>query len=776
MEYVRDQNQNPIDLAIKDLYTKEWLPGKIRYQNTLLGYLFPDTRFVIGKANLCLELEGEKHAAKVIDKGWDDEEGKWRIVGASGSRKKSYSIFSNSNYDCFEKFFGSNSNCINYGSNLVTECIKIVDIVCTLIVVPDGQFGTGDCHGKATQAIFEQLKLESDRAIQFRAVKHDKDSWLAKGTFTLLQHPVKEKNVLVLPESSFKGNKVNPGTYKELTLSIGVKEQGIRRKAHWSHTAIQWLSWEAVQQDILPNALERLRELRGCFYDYRAFLKFLESKLNIEDDEQLNLNLNRIAKADVWNQLDRHPWVGNKIAFLIQKTLLKLSMSGGEILESFMMIPDDSIPFGVVCCPDLIKESQNSRLIALRYPLRYWEDITLVKNIHLKKWMGFKGIVLMSHQTALELFSGDFDGDYLCLARAWQYPNIVKDIENFKHKYKGLEVDRKKLKPEKQKLNCSKGQLVVLSASNDIGLLSWIISKANATNNLHLVPELVVQMQLAVDCLKGAPRPDANVIRKASASMKKQSVSWLTRYKDDQVFISKSLIGDRPNFGKIDTIYELASAIDSVWKDEIKLTYAQLRSFDYIFKCDNDIPELLEWAKEFASAYSTNLKIINEACGKNKELFRKLLVTLIDDFKLSVEEAIEFWGGENVASYLWKINHNGNSSSSRKTTATGGLPFTFVSDFIVEQIKQLRFSGGKIFACNEEIAVEELDGQVFNVVVEKDLQGKNIWVRSNPPIFLGHVEKSTPTIGMKVKLYGHYTKNKKPLISYEVIPEEELDF
>jgi hypothetical protein len=86
-------------------------------------------------------------------------------------------------YTIAESMFPDMEFAVGYGSILLTPCYGTHPITLDLhvLIVEDGEYGTGDCRGKGSLKLWAKLNKSIDRAAQFRLGVKD-DGVLAKGT------------------------------------------------------------------------------------------------------------------------------------------------------------------------------------------------------------------------------------------------------------------------------------------------------------------------------------------------------------------------------------------------------------------------------------------------------------------------------------------------------------------------------------------------------------------------------------------------------------------
>lgn len=425
----------PISLPVYDLVAKCWLPDhcKSTYRNTMLGHLFPNVEFAIGDIGALLAEENVDQGliASTLDAGFED----YILVGGSNSRKEGKAIYAKTHTDCFTRFFGSNMNASNYGSNLTTECKLIKDISIKLLVVADGskeakRYRTGDCHGKCSEKFAMEFAESIYNPFQFRAFNRSPD-WCAKGTIAVGFK--KGKYDVVLPTSCFKGNKVEPGEYQLSNLAFGLvfKSPELKRwtethdllgleieremagydfrKSNLSYSVLQFLPWDAVNADIVPIARKHCQEINSVFNNPQKLLEYLLRKDSGNSDDGGEIDGSKLAqvlKADIHGQLSTHPWIVKATARLFAARWREVATSGGMKFNSSMVMPDEDLPDDCCYIPGL---ADGEEVIVFPYPCRWKYDIKVWTNRVLPKWEQQEGILVVNTKTALKL-GRDFDG------------------------------------------------------------------------------------------------------------------------------------------------------------------------------------------------------------------------------------------------------------------------------------------------------------------------------------------------------------------------------
>lgn len=599
-----------------DLVSQQWLPSHCQstYQNTMLGHLFPNVQFAIGDVGALLADDEPNtiYISQVLDKGFEN----YRLVGGSGSRKQGKAIYSTSEFDCFTRFFGSNMNAANYGSNLTTECKLIKDVAIRLLVVNDGdaksrKYRTGDCHGKCSEKLAMEFAESVVNPFQFRAFNMHPD-WCAKGTIAVGFK--KGKYDLILPTSSFKGMKVAPGEYQLPKLAFGlvfkspskkaklieVEETDTEiieryamgwdfRKSNLSYSVVQFLPWDCVEKDIVPIAQRQAQELNILVNNPQKLLAYLLRKG--DDDSVDESRLSQILKSDVHGQLSTHPWAIKSTMGMLSRRWREIATSGGMKFNSSMVMPDEELPDDCCYIPGL---ADGQEVIVFPYPCRWKYDIKVWTNKVLPKWENQEGIIVGNCNTLMKL-GRDTDGDFLMWLPASKLRNVAKAVKAFGEP----DLDQAGLKPKKIPIEGSLGEILVKSMENLTGLITHYIAKSWACNCEDFVTQLVPQLQAAVDSLKGATPPDRKLLDAIGNALKSQRVDWLKQTKDGDCYLYYPM-SSRPN----DTVGLMIAEVNKLWvKPELKAT--NLRPFNVLFSHLNPSRKWIERAEVVSAEYSS---------------------------------------------------------------------------------------------------------------------------------------------------------------------------
>ncbi|MBD2179350.1 hypothetical protein H6F42_20710 [Pseudanabaena sp. FACHB-1998] len=240
---------------------------------------------------------------------------------------------------------------INYGSILMTECLKIYPIPqLTILIVQDKEHLTDDCHGKISHELLNQLRQSEDFAIpantpfQFRA--GITNAWVAKGTLQV-ELNLPQGVDLVMPLSCFKGHKPTLGIQQVASLKLGIVNFAQKRSVKTSYTVWQWFSQQAITHDVLPITQLKAETLVAAQSDVKQLCQLVQTEQWVKVDEPEEEReeeadgkiLSEILKHDIYGQLLEHPYVVRKIEDLVRRRWLTLATSGGINFSSFMAQP-----------------------------------------------------------------------------------------------------------------------------------------------------------------------------------------------------------------------------------------------------------------------------------------------------------------------------------------------------------------------------------------------------------------------------------------------------
>ena len=247
-----------LNLPKYNLSTRQWLDLRVPLRHTLLEALFPDVHFAIIHADPG-QYDAMTEALSQPIEGL-------RLDFASGGRKHGDFFLSDADPLISARFWDSAEKAIAYGGTLVTDCratYRLPDLC--VLVVEDGEYGTGDCHAKAGPQLWALLDGDEQHAIKFRLAVLDGDGQghghLAKGT-AVVQRPGDPDHFydLVIPLSAFKSFQPSLGAHV-WDVTIGVVGWSAYRPTRISYTILQWFCKETIDADVWPHVELKLERL-----------------------------------------------------------------------------------------------------------------------------------------------------------------------------------------------------------------------------------------------------------------------------------------------------------------------------------------------------------------------------------------------------------------------------------------------------------------------------------------------------------------------------------
>jgi len=455
-------------LQVYDVATGEDLETPVNLDNSLLQAMFPDLAVAMGQVPpppACPrgkdpEMHMREHWENVLGHlGRDlaEQEGLALDI-ATGGRKEGRFMFTDGQIG--QMVADTHEKIMAYGGLLASPCLqppKFVEGV-RVLVVKEGEMGTGDCAGKVSRRLVELWGKDGSEAGQFRLGVHlDEDTILVgKGTLKGMDRVDVDAEGrgydLIIPDSSFKGNCPDLGEYT-WNVHLGFNAWSTERRTRLSYQILQWFDPKLVEECIFPRANQRIPILLEATKNRDAACEFL--RLEREDREAEAVEnergeleatdareptvLEQVLLADTSGEVFDHPYVQNGLRRRLREAWHELAVGGGVKLPSFMGLPDsfrgavDWRPEGYIVCPDL----PPGEVLATRYPIRTRHDVQIWHNLDwhtafqmmheghpglkgkidalaMRSFFRYagrhKGVGFMSHATAKRV-GGDFDGD-----------------------------------------------------------------------------------------------------------------------------------------------------------------------------------------------------------------------------------------------------------------------------------------------------------------------------------------------------------------------------
>ena len=598
-------------------------------KNTLLSVLYPGIK--VASVNVPTEIlddyeesQVENRLAKLVWNGIH-----YKLVGASGSAKKGKFYFVGQEHSraIAERFQHWPQAAIVYFGILVSSCkVMMEEPDARVLVVPDGKLGTNDCRGWIRRSLFLKLQQtheqqlvaeEIDRLLRerYERVPHVEDlneyerreltqiaelevrrkvlpdgrfyqfrmafsSTQAKGSFKIMEDDVADALEVdfILPESAVKpGLKVPAVTYSIFgpgrrfrgNTVLGVREFSRRLDFESSYTLLEHAPEDSIQLEILPQALNQVRQLSGAVSEgcYEELLRILgrhpESLPDLDQDSTEEFRIvEGLLLADASGEIVRHPYVNNQLNKLLARWAYKVTTGGGFRLPAFALM-DDGYLFlkdgRVFAGSDWIPEhgaivSLASKYgLCVRYPIRMVDDLLPFENLRdnlitdrLVRHVTAQGGVLTDeeartlsqrqlrlegayvlHSETAKKNGGDFDFDWICIVEEDRFPRFVKDRFS-----RGLGAQQGKNKANKARDPWFNLEHVAMKArGNHIGSITDLMTSCRASGKEELAQVLAKELQNALDSLKWQVQPDLKLVSEIRQQVRQ--APWL-RYKNER--------------------------------------------------------------------------------------------------------------------------------------------------------------------------------------------------------------------------------------------------
>ncbi len=500
-----------LHLSHFDTRLKQDLQVKEPIKNCLAEYLFPDIKFALGEIN----------PQKVQAKDLQEYQG-MNLQLSSGRRM--YFL----DQPVREKVYPSPSDGAAYGSLLFTPCQKFSVLKKVRVLVVNDLTGetngilppeqakrlVGDCYGKMSLSLAEQLTERKNAPFQFRLGIKPQEEFsvyrIAKGTLapdarleTLTStvrrqgDKIKIRYDLILPTSSFKGRKgqdaIQPGEYI-LDVGIGVKSLAEYGKQSLGPQVLVNYP-KGVKEDLLPvlqmKAIDLVNSQKNIYSLAEHFVKAYKERAKFktdivsENDEEIfsfsdglegeteeiktnEKNLYDLLEKDLKHhgQLLEHPYVVGELQKFLQRQWKDIALGRAIKFQSALAQPNQDLDSDEVCVPRM---PDGAELIITRSPLVNSNGVIVLKNRHIPELMRLDGCIHINPATAAKHLQADFDGDRLAFERAERYPNLTAEIKESllpENRYPDV------VKRDKVLYKGSFEEIAVSAAGNDIGRIA----------------------------------------------------------------------------------------------------------------------------------------------------------------------------------------------------------------------------------------------------------------------------------------------------------------
>src|SRR6185437_16032651 len=336
-----------------------------------------------------------------------------------------------------------------------------------------------------------------------------------------------------------------------------------------SYTLLEHAPEDSIQLEILPQALNQVRQLSGAVSEgrYEELLRILgRHPENLSDLDQDTSEEFRIVEglllADASGEIVRHPYVNNQLNKLLARWAHKVTTGGGFRLPAFALM-DDGYLFlkngRVFSGSDWIPEhnaivSLASRYgLCVRYPIRMVDDLLPFENLRdnlitdrlsqhvaaqggtlseeearnlTKRQLRLEGTYVLHSETAKKN-GGDFDFDWICVVEEDRFPRFVRDRFS-----RGLGTQQGKNKANKARDPWFNLEHVAMKArGNHIGSITDLMTSCRASGKEELAQQLAKELQNALDSLKWQVQPDLKLVSEIRQQVRQ--APWLP-YKSER--------------------------------------------------------------------------------------------------------------------------------------------------------------------------------------------------------------------------------------------------
>ena len=651
---------------------------KVPFRNSILQSLYPDVRIEVLAVSRDIADRDDMEAR--LAQGRDG----LQLDFATGAKKQGEFIATDR--QVASRFWTTPEQMMAYGGNLLTYCTEPPKhLGLRVLVVEDGEYGTGDCHAKLDAATAEVCFGCADRAAQFRLAA---EKYLAKGTMITYAPWASSMNAdLVLPRSAFKSaEKPACGMHYWHDATLGIAAWSKKLRVKVSYTVLQWFSKRTIEHDVMPHVEKSIAQLLTAGRSVQAAVELLRL-----DKTKTDATLVDVLTADVHDRLNSHPWVVRGITQMLRRHWLHLALGGGLKATGLLGLPDDSLPTGCVSTPDL----PYGAFIAFRYPARSWADLRLWRNVRKREHRAHHGVVWMSHATA-KLVAGDFDGDIYAFLPAKQFSAMTAEIRHWRKTRQAPKVDvvKTRLASSIDRLP----QVAMDNVDNMVGLITYFITLANAMKRLDLVAELALELQIAVDKFKYDLRHDQEKIDAISEQL--EPIAWLADRKDHEVFRDRPIEVDDE---ATDTISYLARRVARAWEPPTHRA-APIETFVGLFPPEHAHTEA---ARELNRHYA---QLVAEAISSNAPDGLTPTLDTLKEWANNCKDPAEW------AAAIWHAVHR---KSSR---GTGSLAFHAFPEQVIAQLQapprppdKVSIIGLRYHQYADDLA--SLDGQSQTVII-----------------------------------------------------------
>ncbi len=629
-------------------------------------------------------------------------------------------------------------HCCRYGSLLVSSCLQGAALFDSSqdnspirLKIVDSQsndpkereeaadFFTGDCHGKISPQLAQEVGAKSKRPFQFRMAwmtawnqegrrKEGKfstpnTSFLAKGTFLPNRTLTEDRGYdIVLDRSSIKGiakdrlNELVPcGDYQLPKMALGNRANAELQKYDNSWQFSIWFSEGAIASDIVPATkaeAQRLAQIQSNplklnryiveQHDRKASLiQTDDDAVSVESSEEerepKESRLVSLLRQDTKGLLTGYPKLVEFQRSQLRKIWLNLAIKGALHHDSAMAQPCDNLKPGTIAAPHL---GNGTEVIVTRYPIVSKDNIrryTVDNNQPAaQSLLNYRGCVFIRSDQAMQHHQCDFDGDQLIVTPTTRFPQISQEIRqaNEPAEYPSV-VKRKKIDYGQPKYTNLR-QIAAAIKQNSIGHVATLIGRVQSSSNPYqkqsrrskfefakrqLLGKLFDALQIEVDSPKSATRYQDHheELITHTRNWSNKFPSPLFDYKKDERLYKTSCLPTSTD-NNINCLAE--KAVNPQW-NQTRLKSLELDRFGWLMDKPENKEDLNYWeqvclpkALQIKQKYLERSREIHQANKSAPEQKKPEFAQLYEDLRAIVDE--EFPDAEDrmlAASAMWKL-------------------------------------------------------------------------------------------------------------------------
>jgi len=529
---------------------------------------------------------------------------------------------------------------------------------------------------------------------------------------------------IIMPLSCFKSSRKPPTGEHLMETTWGNVFYSQRRQTKVSYQILQWFTLKAIMDDCRDHIDAEVARLQLASQSPKAAADLLSPETDAE------FTFLDVIRADIHDQLKNHPWIVNGLARMIRQRWLHLATGAGLFAKGLMIMPDDTLPDGVVCSPDLTQEP----VIAFPYPCLSWWDIKIL-DVRFSHDHTEPGTVWMNTATAASM-QRDFDGDYCQFLYCSEYQAMASEVREW-HTTRTPPIIPKATKRKASHWN-NLPRVAMDSMTCPLGWVTNLITKSNAVGRLDLCSQLAAESQIAVDGLKFDVSNNWRLLRTAQKEL--PELDWLKEAKSRRTFLHETMSSGS------DTIGQLVAYVAPNWTPPQQLA-RPIEEYAHLMPKPEECQYLGDYA--FLAYQNYGKAIAGILAMDDPDEQQREISQLIRTVR---EWASRLNNPEQVFLHLWQIAHRQRSQDAPPATAS--ICFHAFTERICERLQSpaaapevIAIVGLHHNAYNTPNALRRLSGLVDTLTVaETTLKGHVRSIAYLAGKALGIVSSETPTM------------------------------